>query len=251
VIGSRDVPRTLLDAATAIGARCKRLGSEFDAVRGVTGWRYRGSRWKLEDLPPPALAGEAQYANAATAIAALEELAPRLEVSAAALRRGLASAHLPGRFQIIAPGAGRPSWILDVAHNPDAARVLRANLQALPATGRTLAVCGILADKDAPAIAAEVRGCFDAWWLASTEGARGTSADRLAARIAAPASTPVALAGDVASACRAASAAALPGDRIVVFGSFHTVGPALDWLEGFGLLPPQAVPDYHCAPRAE
>jgi dihydrofolate synthase/folylpolyglutamate synthase len=251
VSGSREAPRALLAAATAIGARCKRLGSEFDAVRGATCWRYCGSRWNLPDLPPPALAGEAQYANAATAIAALEELGPRLEVSAAAVRHGLGSAHLPGRFQIIAPGAGRPTWILDVAHNPDAARVLRDNLRALPAAGRTLAVCGILADKDAPAIAAEVRGCFDAWWLASTEGARGTSADLLAARIAAFNSAPVALAGDVASACRAASAAARPGDRIVVFGSFHTVGPALDWLEGVGLLPPAPLREYTGAPRGQ
>jgi dihydrofolate synthase/folylpolyglutamate synthase len=251
VIGSRDAPRALLEAATAIGAPVKQLGAEFDAMLGGTGWRYRGSRWKLKDLPPPGLAGEAQYGNAATAIAALEELEPPLGVSAAAVRRGLRSVRLPGRFQVIAPGAGRPSWILDVAHNPDAARVLRTNLLALPAAGRTLAVCGILADKDAPAIAAEVRGSFDAWWLASTEGARGASAALLAARIAAPKSTPVALADDVASACRAASAAARPGDRIVVFGSFHTVGPALDWLESQGLLPPAALPEYTGAPRGQ
>jgi dihydrofolate synthase/folylpolyglutamate synthase len=141
------------------------------------------------------------------------------------------------------------TWILDVAHNPDAARVLAQNLRASPGSGKTFAVCGILADKDAPAIAMEVRECFDAWWLASTEGARGTSAADLAERIAAQVSGPVATAGDVGAACAAASAAAGPTDRIVVFGSFHTVGPALDWLESQRLLPPQALREYTEAPR--
>ncbi|MGO9992653.1 MAG: bifunctional tetrahydrofolate synthase/dihydrofolate synthase [Steroidobacteraceae bacterium] len=237
VVGSREVPQTLTEIATSIGALPKRLGLEFDYVREISGWRYQGPRWDLPGLPPPALAGDTQFANAATAIAALEELEPRISVSAAAVALGLTSVRLVGRFDVIAPGFGKPTWILDVAHNPDAARVLRENLHALPPAGKTLAVCGILADKDAPAIAAEVRDCFDAWWLASTEGARGTSAAVLAGRIAGQVSAPLVIADGIAAACAAASAAAGPMDRIVIFGSFHTVGPALDWLEAQRLFP--------------
>ncbi len=244
VMGSRELPPVLLDAAVSVGAIPKRLGIDFDYTRESPGWRYRGRRWDFAGLPSPALWGDTQFANAATALAALEELDARLPVSAAAAAQGLSSVRLAGRFQVVAPPGGGPSWILDVAHNADAARVLAQNLRALPASGRTLAVCGILADKDAAAIAAEVGGCFDAWWLASIEGVRGTSGEVLQARIAADVSVPLTVAADVAAACAAASAAAGPADRIVVFGSFHTVGPALDWLESRGLLPRVPLPEY-------
>jgi dihydrofolate synthase/folylpolyglutamate synthase len=203
----------------------------------------------LTGLPSPALLGDTQFANAATALAALEELDAQLPVAAAAVAQGLASVRLVGRFQVIATGGGKPSWILDVAHNADAARVLAQNLRSLPTGGRTLAVCGILADKDAAAIAAEVGECFDAWWLASIEGVRGTSGAVLRDRIADHVSGPLKLAADIAAACAAACAAARPADRIVVFGSFHTVGPALDWLESQGLLPRAPLREYTDAPR--
>jgi dihydrofolate synthase/folylpolyglutamate synthase len=249
VLGSRGLPPVLVDSAVALGAAPKRLGSEFDYTREISGWSYRGRRWDLTGLPSPALLGETQFANAATALAALEELDAQLPVSAAAVAQGLTSVRLVGRFQMIAPEDGKPSWILDVAHNADAARVLAQNLRALPIGGRTLAVCGILADKDAAAIAAEVGDCFDAWWLASIEGVRGTSGAVLKDRIAGHVSGPLKLAADIAAACAAACAAAHPVDRIVVFGSFHTVGPALDWLESQGLLPRAPLREYTDAPR--
>ena len=140
---------------------------------------------------------------------------------------------LVGRFQLVpAPDAHRPAWILDVAHNPHAARVLAANLRALNVPGRTLAVCGILADKDAAGIVAELRDCIDEWWFVPTEGERGSSGAALQKRVAAQLSGRGRTALSIGEACAAASAAAAAQDRIVVFGSFHTVGPALDWLEG-------------------
>jgi dihydrofolate synthase/folylpolyglutamate synthase len=249
VLGSRGLPPVLVDSAVALGATPKRLGSEFEYTREASGWSYRGRRWDLTGLPSPALLGDTQFANAAAALAALEELDAQLPVSAAAVAQGLTSVRLVGRFQVIATGGGKPSWILDVAHNADAARVLAQNLRALPSGGRTLAVCGILADKDAAAIAAEVGECFDAWWLASIEGVRGTSGAVLKDRIADHVSGPLKLAADIAAACAAACAAARPADRIVVFGSFHTVGPALDWLESQGLLPRAPLREYTGAPR--
>jgi dihydrofolate synthase/folylpolyglutamate synthase len=229
VLGSRDPPPVLADIAASMGARLKCLGRDFDYLRDSAVWHYRGPRWDLTALPPPALLGETQFANAATALAALEELELAVPLSAADVTAGLASAVLPGRFQVIASGAG-PEWILDVAHNPDAARVLAQNLHERRGAGKSFAVCGILADKDAAGIAAALRDCFDAWWLTSTDGVRGTSACVLADRVGGEISSPIAIADNIAAACAAAAAAAGPSDRIVVFGSFHTVGPALEWL---------------------
>jgi dihydrofolate synthase/folylpolyglutamate synthase len=249
VLGSRDLPQVLSDAARSMGAPLKRLGVEFDYAQDSGSWAYLGPRWQLAGLPRPALRGATQLANAATALAALEEIAWPVPLGAHAVAQGLAAARLEGRFQVMAASTGHPQWILDVAHNPDAARVLAANLRDLRADGRSLAVCGILADKDAAGIAAALRDCFDAWWLASTDGARGIDAGVLAQRIGGELSAPLTIAPDVASACAAACAAAGAGDRIVVFGSFHTVGPALDWLEERGLLPAGAQHEYTAPPR--
>ncbi len=246
VLGSRDPPAVLEAAATARGAVLKRIGSEFDYVREVNGWHYRGARWDLPGLPPPALRGDKQYDNAATAIAALEELALRVPGSPAAVADGLRAVRLVGRFQVISGGirtagaasgaaARHPTWILDVAHNPDAARVLADNLHSLAHEGRTFAVCGILAHKDADGIVAQLADCIDTWFFTSTDGERGSTGDALAARVAGRIGAPGAIFGGIPAACEAALAAAHPQDRIVVFGSFHTVGPALDWLEARGL----------------
>jgi dihydrofolate synthase/folylpolyglutamate synthase len=250
VLGSRGLPEVIETIARSIGARLKRPGIEYRYTRRGAAWHYHGSRWDLPQLPPPALWGDTQYDNAATAIAALEELYDRFDVSGAAVSQGLRAARLAGRFQVIASiGSQRPSWILDVAHNPDAARVLASNLRSLPAAGRTLAVCGILADKDAPGIVAQLRDCFDEWWFASTDGARGSDGAALAQQVAAQLKMPGKVCGSVTDACAAAGAVADAADRIVVFGSFHTVGPALDWLETNGFLHSSALPEYTAAPR--
>jgi dihydrofolate synthase / folylpolyglutamate synthase len=248
VLGSREMPPVLEAIAQTVGAPLKRLGLEYRCARHLSRWHYRGTRWDLRDLPSPALFGDIQFCNAATAIAALEELESRLAVPASAVARGLASVRLAGRFQVIEPGGGLPTWILDVAHNPDAARVLAHNLRTVPIAGRTLAVCGILADKDAAGVAAQLRDCIDAWWLASTDGARGTSGAALTAQLAPQITAPIATADGIGAACAAAAAAAGPCDRIVVFGSFHTVGPALDWLEARGMLPSERLPEYTAPP---
>jgi dihydrofolate synthase/folylpolyglutamate synthase len=247
VLGSYAMPGVLEGQARLLGAPLKRLGREFDFSRRKERWRYRGPRWELDDLPAPALAGDIQYANAATAVAALEELASRLEISREAIARGLGAVHLEGRFQSIV--AGGVEWILDVAHNPDAARVLAANLKGRPVAGRTLAVCGILADKDAAGVAAELRSLIDEWWMATTLGARGADGAALAARMAPRLEAPLHVAPDIESGCAAALAAAGAGDRIVVFGSFHTVAPALDWLEARARLPSGTLREYTVPPR--
>jgi dihydrofolate synthase / folylpolyglutamate synthase len=243
VFGSRDMPDVVEALARELGAPLKRPGIEygFDIVADGT-WEYRGSRWNLPRLPAPALAGGAQYANAATAVAALEELVARFTIPAAAVAQGLTQVRLPARFQVIVPAApGAPTWILDVAHNPAAARVLASNLRRDASAGRTLAVCGILADKDAAGVAVELRDCVAAWWCVPTDGERGRSAAALAAAVALEVAVPVEAAASVAAGCAAALANANRQDRIVIFGSFHVVGPAMDWLEANAVLSPAAA----------
>jgi dihydrofolate synthase / folylpolyglutamate synthase len=246
VFGSREMPPAIEAIAGSICARLKRLGADYRYARQGRIWRYHGSRWELPELPPPALWGAAQYDNAAAAIAALEEI-EGVDISPAAVAEGLLSASLLGRFQLLpAQDSRRPAWILDVAHNPHAARVLAANLRALTISGRTLAVCGILADKDAAGIVEELRDCIDEWWFVPTEGERGMSGADLQKRVAAHLKADSHAAASIGAACAAASAAAEGQDRIVVFGSFHTVGPALDWLEASQLHSPP-LPEYTAA----
>ena len=244
VIGGREPSPVLESIAGAVGAPLKRLAIEYNYILEGSGWRYRGTHWDLPRLPAPGLAGDIQFTNAATAIAALEEIAPRLAIPAGAVAQGLTQVRLVGRFQVIKHATGSPTWVLDVGHNPDAARVLARNLNASPVAGRTLGVCGILADKDASGIAEILSDSIGEWWCASIDGARGRSGDGLAKEVRSKVAVGVNAAESVGAACAAALAAATAQDRIVVFGSFHTVAPALDWLEAAGLLPPEALPEY-------
>jgi dihydrofolate synthase/folylpolyglutamate synthase len=244
VIGGREPFPVLESMARAVKAPLKRLAIEYNYILEGSGWRYRGTHWDLPHLPAPALLGDIQFTNAATALAALEEIAPRISITAAAIAQGLSQVRLVGRFQVIKQASVSPTWVLDVAHNPDAARVLERNLSASPVPGRTLGVCGILADKDAAGIAEILDVSIDEWWCASLEGARGQSGEELANAVRSKVTSNVMAADSVGAACAAALKSATPEDRIVVFGSFHTVGPALDWLETAGMLPPSALPEY-------
>jgi dihydrofolate synthase/folylpolyglutamate synthase len=242
VLGTAHMPDSVYAAIGRLGARPIVAERDFSwrARPGAVGegsWSYRGLRLHLADLPPSALAGSIQYRNAATALAALEALAldgarsGSAEAVLAALdARTVAAAlrrvRLAGRFQIV---PGPIEWILDIAHNPPAAEVLASQLKERPCQGSTLAVVGILGDKDAPAIGAALAPAVQRWFLCDLHGPRGIGAAELARRLHGVAREPV-LAGSVAEACAAARAAARPGDRIVVCGSVHTVGPALEWL---------------------
>jgi dihydrofolate synthase/folylpolyglutamate synthase len=224
VLGSADMPRSVFDVIDSVGARAVVAGRDFHVrVRG-SGWDFEYGRIRFPALPLPAIAGAQQLANAATALAALCT-GVFGQLTHDAVSRGLRAARVRGRFQL---HGGEVEWVLDVAHNLPAAEGLRANLAALPKR-RTLAVCGILGDKDIARITATLAPLIDAWALAGLEGPRAVTARELAARLPAG-SNVIALTHDVPAACRAARDAAEAGDRIVVFGSFLTVGPALEFL---------------------
>ncbi len=233
IFGSRDMPASIRESAQQIGADLQQLGRDFDWARSTDRWTWRGRAGELRDLPAPALHGEIQYDNAAAVLAAIEALQSRLRVPRAAIERGLQTVTLPGRFQVVRQNNLRPiEWILDVAHNPAAARMLAAQLAARKDGGRTIAVCGVLSDKDVEGIVGALRNSFDAWVIVGLQGARALPPEALAERVRKVGVRVEAVAADVAAGCLVAEALAQAGDRIVVFGSFLTVGPALGRLVG-------------------
>jgi dihydrofolate synthase/folylpolyglutamate synthase len=228
VLGEDDPPSSVLGHAYAIGASTWRAGNDFFFERiDDARWRWREVGCEL-DLPLPALAAPVQLRNAATAIAALRAL--DATIPDAAWAEGVAAARLPGRLQVFERDG--VAVVVDVGHNPQAARELAAWLDAAPAAGRCLAVYAALGDKDAAGVVTALGERVDAWFLAGLEsaGPRGASVDALAGRLADTAAGRGDRHPDVETALSAALARAHPGDRILVFGSFHTATAALQSL---------------------
>ncbi len=224
VLGSSAMPASVRDEIARIGAIARVAQRDFDWSLEGARWAWRSAARTLADLPPPALAGEAQYANAAAAIAALD--AGPVAVTRDAVARGLAAVRLAGRFQVV---PGEIEWIVDVAHNAPAAAVLARNLAARASNGRTIAVAGFLGDKDVAAIGRALRAQVDVWVIASLPPPRGLDGAQVVEQLGVGAGA-AALCDSVAGACREARSLARPGDRIVAFGSFLVAGPALEWL---------------------
>jgi dihydrofolate synthase/folylpolyglutamate synthase len=234
VLGEDDPPASVLRHAYAIGASAVRANCDFffarlpQAIGEPPQWRWREIGWRVE-LPLPQLAAPSQLRNAATAIAALRALGKPLPKPAIA--QGVSGARVAGRLQRFERDG--VEIVVDVAHNPQAARELAAWLAQTPVPGRNLAVFGALGDKDVVGVARALEADIDGWYLGGLEaaGPRGGSVDALAAKLAGTAAAGGAHHADVATALAAARAQAGSGDRILVFGSFHTVAAALTVLE--------------------
>jgi len=226
ICGDADPPRTLVAHAEAIGAPLWRIGRDYAFAASGLQWRYTGPAGARHALPFPALRGAYQLGNAATALAALEALRERLPVAANAIRTGLVDVELPGRFHVL---PGRPVIVLDVAHNPHAAQVLADTLSSMSYHPRTLAVFGMLADKDIDGVIAAMQSRIDQWYVATLPGPRGAAASRIVAalRKAGVDASAIHDFDGIEQAFAAARAAASDTDRIAAFGSFLTVAATL------------------------
>ncbi|MBD8874028.1 bifunctional tetrahydrofolate synthase/dihydrofolate synthase [Rhodanobacter sp. DHB23] len=224
IVGEHEPPQGLLDALASIGADVERAGVDFGAERLADSWCWRHRDGTAMELPLPALAAPVQIANAAAAIAALHRLwtagdLPAPQQAYAAVCHGLRHARVAARLQSL---GGDPALIVDVGHNPQAARALAAWLDAQP-HARTHAVYGALADKDVAGVVAALGTRIADWHLAGLDGAtaRGLAADALVdvlQRVLPQADFD--RHADVTEALAAARAAARPGERILAFGSF-------------------------------
>jgi dihydrofolate synthase/folylpolyglutamate synthase len=224
ILGATEMPASVTQALAALECRVAAAERDFTwQVRPDGSWDYHERGAELMRLPAPALAGEIQYRNAATALAAMHALPASAPLEPARVAAALRRVRLPGRLQRV---SGSVEWVLDVAHNEPAAAVLAHELRAFGARGRTLAVFGMLADKDVAAVAAQLDSQVDHWLLCTPQGPRALESVRLAERMGATRGK-VEICGDVQSACERAEGLAVAGDRVLVCGSFHTVGPAL------------------------
>ncbi|MBI2296245.1 MAG: bifunctional tetrahydrofolate synthase/dihydrofolate synthase [Betaproteobacteria bacterium] len=221
-------PARLLQHAAEIGARLLLIGADFGATARGAQWQYWGPRGRRNALPHPVLRGACQLGNAAAAITALDCLRERLPVAMNDIRAGLLQAEIPGRFQVL---PGRPAVILDVAHNPHAARALAANLAAMGHRGRTLAVFAMLKDKDIAGVISALKAQLAHWFVAGLSGPRGTSAAELHQALAAAGIASATRCAGVAAAFTQACDMATENDRILVFGSFYTVAAVMQLRE--------------------
>lgn len=218
-------PASLIAHISSLGADGWQLGEDFELHAAHHHWTYRGRDWVLPNLPLPGMTGAHQIRNAAAAIAALEALQLQLPVVTQALAQGVREASVPGRFQRIGQ---RPEIVLDVAHNPEAARALAATLAAASVVGRTWAVIGMLADKDVAGVIASLSNQISGWFVCTPDSPRGLAASALAECI--QLSLPGALItqyADPQTAFEMAKKQATVDDRIVAFGSFYTVAAVL------------------------
>jgi dihydrofolate synthase/folylpolyglutamate synthase len=222
-------PRSVLDHAAAIGADAWLVGRDFRFSGDQQQWSWSGRRQRFGGLAYPALRGANQLLNAAGAIAAFEALRDRLPITAQAIRNGLALVELPGRFQVV---PGQPTLVLDVAHNPHSVATLTHNLDQMGFFPRTHVVFGAMGDKDLAGMFAHLAPLVDNWFFTDLPSGRAASAQSLAALhagLALRGPGPVGVSCHTApqQALTAAIGAADPADRIVVLGSFLTLGGIL------------------------
>lgn len=227
ILGEIDPPSSVLARAYLVGANAIRGGSDFfaEAIDGER-WRWRDVGFRIE-LPQPALRGPIQRANAATAIAALRALDRPLPRNA--FIEGVAAARIRGRLQAF--DRDGVEVLVDVGHNPQAARELATALKASRVTGDTIAVFAALQDKDAAGVVDALADQVQQWHLAGLEGARAQSAGELQARLAGTAAAAATPHASVVDALQHALTQGKAGDRVLVFGSFHTAAQALQMLD--------------------
>lgn len=220
-------PQSVLDRAREVDADLWRFGVDFNFSGDKLQWGWAGRGRRFAGMAYPALRGANQLVNASGVLAALTALRERIPVTAQAVRNGLAMVELPGRFQIV---PGQPSLVLDVAHNPHSVAALAENLDAMGFFPTTHGVFGAMADKDLQAMFARIGPLVDRWYFTDLPLPRAESAQRLLEKWRAGNTRKDASGtahADPMAALRAAIAAADPADRIVVFGSFYTVGGVL------------------------
>lgn len=220
-------PQSVLDHALEVGADLWRLGVDFNFSGDKQQWGWAGRGRRYAGLAYPALRGANQLLNASGVLAALSALRERLPVTAQAVRNGLSMVQLPGRFQVL---AGQPSLVLDVAHNPHAVAALAANLDAMGYFPTTHAVFGAMGDKDLVPMLSRMAPLVDRWYFTDLPTPRAASGQELRSRWEASGprkGVTASVYADPQQALDAAIAGADPADRIVVFGSFFTIGGVL------------------------
>lgn len=230
ICGDGHPPQSLIAHAQKIGADLRLIGRDFSFERMAQSWNYQAKQGLLKNLPMPALKGDFQLENASCVLAVIEALQMRLPVSQEAVIQGLRSVTLRGRFQVVAQ---HPDVILDVAHNPHAARSLATNLEQTASSGKTVAVFAMLADKDIAGVIQALSKQIDVWYLAEIKHARASSLSAISALLLEQLPhARIKTFESVTQAYHQACIDADENDRIIALGSFFTVAEVMRALHG-------------------
>ncbi|HEX5513448.1 MAG TPA: bifunctional tetrahydrofolate synthase/dihydrofolate synthase [Gammaproteobacteria bacterium] len=223
VYGEQDMPPSIVAAAEKAGAELWHIGRDYRFAVHTDNWSFDGPRATWDNLPWPALLGAHQFANAAAALAALQAIVHRLPVAVEDVAAGLTQIRLAGRVQVL---PGPVEWVVDVAHNRDGVACLARALRERRQTGRCHAVFAQMQRKELEPVVGELVGLVDNWWLLELPDADARPAAEVAESLH---SLGLPVAGQAGSDAlfAAVTAAAQPGDRVLVFGSFRTVEEAL------------------------
>ena len=239
VIGDRAVPPSVLEHALGVGAVPYLIGRDFDFREEGAGWRRARDKNGQPPFPLPPYGAAEQFANAASCAAVVDALAADLPVGDAALASGIANAYLRGRLE--RHDVDGVEWLFDVGHNPASAAGLEAALRRLPQRKRTWIVFAAMRDKDLRGVVEPFVATAAGWFVAQASMERGATGEELGLLLESLDAKSVHVAADLREACAAARAAAEPSDRVLVYGSFHTVGAALEALRLY--CPPSPLVD--------
>lgn len=225
ICGDPNPPETLLAHAAEIGASLKLIGRDYGFIRQEQQWQFWDWQGRRSGLAHPALRGGIQLANASTVFAVLDTLRDVLPVAMQDIRRGMMEVELPGRFQVI---PGRPTVVLDVAHNAQAAAVLADNLGNMGFHPQTWAVFGMLVDKDIAAVIRAMKSRIGRWLPCTLPGPRAATASMLVKLLREEGvADPLQEYQSPAKAFVFAQEHAKENDRILAFGSFLTVADVM------------------------
>jgi len=220
-------PQSIINYSTLLQSPTYLAGSEYNIAINKDQWHWSNSHIEWNNLPFPALMGAYQLQNAAAVLQVISLLKDQgYVISEEAIRRGLATVQLAGRFQQI---HGDITTILDVTHNQQGAENLAKLLVEIPCHGQTFAVLSMLKDKDVATVASILKPFIDAWYVAGLEGSRGMTSETLAAQLSNIIDQDrIRSFSTVIEAYNQAKIGAKKGDRVLVFGSFHTVEAVLN-----------------------
>ncbi len=227
VISDPSPPASVLSHAKSLNADVWQVTQDVQFGGDAQQWTWRARGRTYSGLAYPALRGANQLLNAAGVLAVMEALRQQLPVTAQAIRAGLSTVQWPGRFQIL---PGQPAIVLDVAHNPHATSALAHNLDAMGFYPKTYAVLGAMADKDIPGLFKRLMPLVECWYFCDLPTPRAASASQLQAAwqsLSPPPTSQFRLFANPQQALSQAMADADPADRILIFGSFFTVGGVL------------------------
>lgn len=225
IIGELSPPHSVIDHAAALGTPLYRYGVDFGVEMTASQWDWWSQNRRYDALPLPTLPGAIQCQNSAAALMAFETLGWLEKLSSAHVAKGLQQVQLQGRFQQLEVA---PALIVDVSHNPQAVDTLANHLQQQPSKGQTIAVVGMLRDKEVGRVISTLQSAVDRWIAVGLDGNRALPAEEMMREVMAVTDEAVIQQPTVVEGVALARTLALPEDRILVFGSFYTVAAVLE-----------------------